>query len=182
MVLVLLIHSGLVILWTALDPELMVHVTPSGAAYWEESREWILTGENPEYELQSWLPAHLQLLGGVVILNVLTLGGATLVGGIEQIDMMNYYVGQLLTHSSAPLVSATLGWHPWSVCRGIGYLFITFETVSLSLGQLAGQNFSKLPTRQLRWGIGLSFIVLDGIVKWSCMEHVRDILNQYYGL
>jgi hypothetical protein len=74
-----------------------------------------------------------------------------------------------------------LGWHPWSVCRGIGYLVLTYEIASLSLSRLSGTPLASLQARQWRWGLGLGFLVLDGIIKYTLLEAVRRVLAECLG-
>ena len=71
---------------------------------------------------------------------------------------------------------AALGWHPWSLCRGLGYLFLTYEIASLSLARLTGVSLSPWQRRLGRWLIGLTFLMLDGLLKYLCLDPVRQIL------
>jgi hypothetical protein len=160
----------------ATDPEGLAAVLPAGALYWEESRRWIETGVNPEYELRSWLPEHLRLWVGVPLLSYVSLGIAPLVRGLEQVDMMNYYVGRLITDSNSPWLAGLLGWHPWSVCRGIGCAILIYECVNLSLARLTGRELSTGRRRAARWRAALLFLALDCVVKYTCMEQVRSVL------
>lgn len=162
----------------AADPEGLAAVLPSGRAYWEESRHWIVTGENPEYELRSWLPAHVQLLGGITLLSYVSFGLTPLVLGLEQVDMMNYYVGRLVANSESPWLAVAVGWHPWSLLRGIGCVILLFEVLSLSFERLTATQFSTRRRRLARWTAGIAFLVLDGVVKYTCMEPVRTVLEE----
>ena len=160
----------------AIDPEGLATVLPAGATYWEESRRWIETGVNPEYELRSWLPEHLRLWIGVPLLTYVSLGIVPLVRGLEQVDMMNYYVGRLIADSNSPWLSGLLGWHPWSLCRGIGCAILIYECVNLSLARLTGRALSSGRRRAARWRAALLFLALDCVVKYTCMEQVRSVL------
>jgi hypothetical protein len=166
-------HNALAVALVAVDPAGMAPVLSDGHAYWEKSRAWIETGICPEYDLVNWLPAHLLLLVLMVAHTYLSLGLATLCQGLHEVDLMNYYVGQLVANSHDPWRAVLLGWHPWSVCRGIGYLFLTFEVASWSLARLTGTSLSTTRRRTTRWGLGLGFLVLDGLIKYRCLESVR---------
>jgi hypothetical protein len=174
----ILAQSAVNVSLAAVDPEGLAAVLPAGRAYWEESRHWIVTGQNPEYELGSWLPAHALLLAGVTLLTYVSLGLTPLLRGLEQVDMMNYYVGRLVAHSDSPWLAVACGWHPWSVLRGIGCVVLLFEVVSLSFERLTARPLSTPRRRLLRWTAGIAFLVLDGIVKYTCMEPVRVLLAE----
>lgn len=170
-------HSALAIAIVAHDPDSLVHVLTGGHAYWVQSRQWILTGVSREYELSWWLPAYFQLLSAMVFFTYTSMGLVTLWQGFYEVDLMNFYVGQLVAHSHSPWVAVAVGWHPWSVCRGLGYLLLTYEVVSLSLERLTGTPLSTAARRRLRWGLGLSFLVADGLVKYFFLETVRGVLH-----
>ncbi|MEK6238913.1 MAG: hypothetical protein N2C14_29715, partial [Planctomycetales bacterium] len=85
-------------------------------------------------------------------------------------------VGQLLVHSENPWIALSLGWHPWSLCRGIGFLVITYEVVGFSLERFTGQTLSTRPRRLGRWSAGLLLVLADGVIKYNAMEAVRQTL------
>lgn len=170
-------HSATVIAISALQPTIAADLYPHGEAYWQETHAWIVTGQNPEYELSSWVPAHIQALFGVPLASFITLGGALLAQGLYQVDMMNVYVGNLLTTSSNPVVAVGLGWHPWSMLRGMGFLILGLEAVSLSLQRLIRTPLSSRKSRRCRWCLGIGFLLADATVKFACMESVRNILQ-----
>lgn len=175
--LIMLGQSAVNVTLAAVDPEGLAAVLPAGARYWQESRQWIVTGVNPEYELSSWLPEHLLLWIGVPLLAYVSLGVAPLVRGLEQVDMMNFYVGRLIAGSESPWLAGTLGWHPWSVCRGVGCVILIYEVVSFSLSRLTGRPLSTPRRRAARWTAALVFLALDCAVKYTCMEPVRSALH-----
>jgi hypothetical protein len=166
-------HNVVAVALVATDPAGMAPVLTDGMAYWEKSRAWIETGVCPEYDLSWWIPAHMQLLVLMVAHTYLSLGLATFWQGLHEVDLMNYYVGELVAHSRSPWLAVLLGWHPWSVCRGVGYLFLTYEVASLSLSRLTGTQLSTPQRRATRWALGLGFLVLDGMIKYFCLEPVR---------
>lgn len=170
-------HSLTVIALTYHHAAEVASIIPFGDAYWHETHEWLVTGKNPEYELSSWVPAHVQALFGVPIASYLTFGGALLAQGLYQVDMMNVYVGNLLAASSNPVIALGLGWHPWSMMRGVGFLFLGIEAVSYSLERLIRITLSTRRRRVLRWGIGIGFLLVDATVKLTFMETVRSILQ-----
>jgi hypothetical protein len=129
-----------------------------------------------EYELSWWLPAQGQLLAGVGVFSYTSLGFIPFWRGLYEVDLMNAYVSQLLPRSRDPWTTLVLGWHPWSQCRGVGYLFLTFEIASLSLARLAGVRLSTLSRRLRRWLAGLGFLLLDVVLKLLLLEPVRQAL------
>jgi hypothetical protein len=169
-------HSALAIALAAADPDGLAPVVRDGAGYWERSREWIVTGDSEEYDLGWWLPAHFILLAVMVAFTYTSLGLVPVGWGLYEVDLMNFYVGRLLAHSESPLVCLAVGWHPWSLCRGVGYLLLTYEVTSLSLARLAGVSLSAPRARRWRLGVGLTFLLLDGVVKYTCLEGVRQVL------
>jgi hypothetical protein len=169
-------HSLAVILLAANDPEAIQRTLPQAEAYWQESHAWITTGVSKEYDVRWWLPAHGQWFAAVTAFTYLSLGLTTFWQGLFEMDLMNYYVGRLLAHSGNPWLVLALGWHPWSVCRGIGYLFITFEVASLSCERLTATPLSNRKRRLARWLIGLSFLAMDCVLKFTLLEPIRCVL------
>jgi hypothetical protein len=169
-------HSALTIALAALAPECLAGILPDGMNYWQRSRDWIVTGVSEEYDLQYWLPAHFEMLLAMVVFSYTSLGLILFWEGLYQVDLMNCYVGRLLAESQNPWVAVGVGWHPWSVCRGLGYMILAFEVVSISWERLTGRRLSTAARRRQRWLAGLFFLGLDGLLKWSCLENVREVL------
>jgi hypothetical protein len=173
---VFLAHNAVAIALVARDPDGMARILPGGEAYWRQSHEWIVTGFSPEYDLSWWVPAHFQLLGAMIVFTYSSLGLVTLCQGSYEVDLMNFYVGELIAHSHNPWLAVALGWHPWSVCRGVGYLFLTYEIASLSFEHITGTRLSSRRRRVARWSAGLGFLLIDGIVKFFFLDTVRGLL------
>jgi hypothetical protein len=168
-------HSLLAILLVGVAPGRMAAVLPGGPGYWDESRAWLVTGESPEYDPAVWVPAHMMIFAAAVALTYLSLGFTTFWQGFYEVDLMNYYVGRLAAESHDPLLALLAGWHPWSVCRGAGYLFLTFEVASWSLQRLSGVPLSTAARRR-RWLIGTALLLLDAGLKAALLEPVRATL------
>jgi hypothetical protein len=171
-----LAHCAAVIVLATRDPEGTAVLCTDGPDYWQRSRDWIATGVSREYDLGWWLPAHVQLLAAVVLFAYTSLGLVPLVQGLYEVDLMNFYVARLLAQAESPGVGLALAWHPWSICRGVGYLLLTYEVTSLSLARLTGVSLSPWPRRRQRWLLGLGFLAADAVVKYLCLEPVRRIL------
>jgi len=169
-------HSAVFIALAASDPARLATLMPAGQAYWEESHQWIVTGISREYDVSWWLPAHVQWLVAVGLFTYLSLGLVTFWQGFYELDLMNCYVGQLVANSHNPLLALALGWHPWSLCRGVGFFFITFEVTSFSCERLTGVTLSTRRRRLGRWLAGLSFLVFDGLLKFFLLDTVRVAL------
>jgi hypothetical protein len=174
--LVFLFHSGTVIALAATVPELLAPVQPDGAGYWDETENWLRTGQSRAYDVGAWGPVHFRLAAVMAVWGYLSLGLVPLLQGLYELDLMNFYVGQLLAHSRGPSPVLLLAWHPWSLCRGVGFLLVTFELASLSLARLTGIPISPTRRRVYRWAMGIAFLLLDAAVKWSCSEQVRQAL------
>jgi hypothetical protein len=174
-------HSFTFIALAARDPDGMARMFPPGIEYWEETRRWIETGESKVYDVGAWVPFHLQLAAVMVLWCYLSLGFVPLAQGLYELDLMNVYVGRLLG-SAEPGPGLLLAWHPWSICRGIGFLFLTYELTSLSFARLTGERLSTPGRRWLRWLLGLGFLCLDGVIKYLCLEPVRRVLAEHLGV
>lgn len=170
-------HCVVAIGLTYYQPAATAPLMPDAPAYWDKQRNWIETGTDPEYELSAWVPAHLQLAVGATIYNATSLGSLTFMQGFYEVDLMNFYLGQLMRNSEKPSVAARNGWHIWSILRGIGFVFLTFETVSLSFAWITQLKTSPVKMRAIRWTLGLTLLVADGVVKIVFLEPVRKQLE-----
>lgn len=171
-----LAHTALAIPVAAGFPEASAAALPDGEAYWLAQETWIRTGVDPEYDPSTWVPHHLWLLVGIVALSFLSFGLTALMQGVYEVDLMNHYVGQFLTRSDAPLTSLLLGWHPWSVLRGLCYVVLVYEVGSSSYRRFAGLPPAPSRARRGRWALGLALFLADGLVKAATMPLVRDTL------
>jgi hypothetical protein len=171
------VHSVVVIALSAAAPQRTAAILPGAKSYWEKQQTWIETGQDPEYRLEAWVPAHLQLLSASTLFTFTSLGTVTFGQGFYEVDLMNYYNAQLLGRSQSGPLALVLGWHIWSVLRGLGYLVLTFEIISLSLAAWSGKSLSSWRARASRWGAGLGLLAADGIVKILLLEPVRQILD-----
>jgi hypothetical protein len=173
MALVYAAHCAVVIALAYADPSRVALILPGAESYWQKQIQWIQTGSDPEYKLSAWVPAHLMLLASAFLFGYTSLGGILFYEGFFEVDLMNFYNAQLMAQSSNHVLSLALGWHVWSWLRGLGYLFIAFEIISFSLGRMTGRGQAS----RLRWqrlGIGLAFLISDGLVKVILLEPVRE--------
>jgi hypothetical protein len=173
MALTYLAHCAVVIALAYADPQRVAPLLPGAEAYWQKQIQWIQTGTDPEYKLAAWVPAHLKLLGAAFIFSYTSLGSIIFYEGFFEVDLMNFYNAQLMAQSSNHALSLALGWHVWSWLRGLGYLFIAFEIISLSLRRMTGVS-GKGRLRWQRISIGLAFLLADGLVKVILLEPVRE--------
>lgn len=171
-------HSALAIsIAASTTPDQLGALFPDGPAYWAKQEAWIRTGHDPEYELASWLPIHFQLLGACFVLAPLSLGLAIFARGFYEVDLMNVYVGTLLRESGGAWGALLVGWHPWSICRGLCYVLLTYELVGRVGEWLTGR--SPPPGRARTWRVALAFgfFAADCVIKSSCTEAVRGVLH-----
>jgi hypothetical protein len=171
------VHSVVVIALAAAAPHRAAAILPGASDYWHKQQTWIETGQDPEYRLQAWVPAHLQLLGASSLFTFTSLGTVTFGQGFYEVDLMNYYNGQMLGRAQSAPWSLLLGWHVWSVLRGLGYLVLTFEIISLALAAWSGKCLSPWRARASRWGAGLGLLAADGVAKFLLLEVVRQRLD-----
>ena len=166
-------HCGVAILLAYSHPAAAAEMLPDGADYWQKQQSWICTGVDVEYELSAWVPAHAQLLVGSTVFSFTSLGAVTFYHGMYEVDLMNYYTGQLLSHSRNRPWALVLGWHVWSVLRGLGYTIVSFELASLALQLFSQRQLVSWTRRGWRFALGLLFLLSDGIAKATLMETVR---------
>ena len=149
-------HSLLAIALSANAPEQAAPLFPDGAAYWAKQEAWIRSGHDPEYELAAWLPLHVELLVAALILAPLTLGLAIFARGFYEVDLMNFYVGNMLRTGGLDPGVLAFGWHPWSICRGLCYLFLTTELVAWTCERLTRRSPPAARARAAPWRSGSS--------------------------
>ena len=167
-------HCAAAIALARVDPAGASAAMPDGAGYWAAQVQWITTGTDPEYDWVNWVPAHLHLLLAMLALAFVSMGLVPLLEGVYQVDLMNFYVGNLLANSESPVPALLLGWHPWSVIRGLCYVVLVYELASLALSWLARRPLAEARARKLRWGAILVLFLLDGALKWVILDRVRD--------
>jgi hypothetical protein len=169
-------HSALAIGLSAFDPAGAARVLPQADDYWQQTLHWVRTGEDAHYEPANWLPDHLLLLLGLLAASYTSLGLLPFTRGVQQLDLMNFYVGRLMACSRDPAVALAAGWHPWSFLRGLGYTLLIFEVASLSLERFSGQTLSTPQRRWLRWGVGLGCCFGDALLKLAVRDLIRSTL------
>ena len=113
------------------------------------------------------------ILFGTTFYSYTSFGALAFYAGFQQVDMMNFYNARLMAQSVSEPMALGFGWHLWSILRGLGYLFITFEVISHSLQLCSGRELSARRSRCTRWSIGLMLLVADGVVKFATLEAVR---------
>ncbi len=170
-------HNALAIGIAVQWPEAAAAMMPDGVAYWEAQKAWIISGTDPEYEVVNWLPHHAQLLVGAMVLGILTFGLLPLVQGFYEVDLMNYYVGNLLAASEDGWTALLLGWHPWSLCRGVCFAILNYELASWTLQWLTGRLTSPSRGRRARLFLVLAWFLADVVLKYGMLDVVRDGLK-----
>lgn len=171
------IHSTIAIYLSATDPSRAASIFQGSAPYWENTRHWIVTGTDPEYDWRHFLPAHLILVTLVLLGGYFTLSALPLMLGIRELDLMNFYVGRLIAEGNDPIAAVVWGWHPWSFIRGLGYSLLLMFATSQALARLKGKS-EILP--RVSWGmliVGLALAVLDAFVKITISPMVREKLH-----
>lgn len=168
-------HNAVAIALSVSSPEAAA-LFPDGADYWSKQHAWITTGQDPEYVVANWLPAHAQLFVGVALYSYLSLGFLGFVQGFYEVDLMNFYVGRLIAHSDSLAPALLLGWHPWSALRGLCYVVLLWELASWSLERMTGRPLSTPERRLFRWLGAVGLFVADCVVKVVLLDVVRDSL------
>lgn len=133
-------HSGIAIWLSATDAGRTGGILQGSEAYWEHTRHWIVTGTDPEYDWRRFIPAHLLLVGLVLVGGYFTLSALPLMVGIRELDLMNFYVGRLIAEGNDPLAAVVWGWHPWSFIRGLSYSLLLVCATSRSLARITGRS------------------------------------------
>ncbi len=169
-------HSAVAIAASSHDPDRAAAALRGADGYWVKTWDWIRHDRDDEYRIETWLPRHAALLGVGTAFGYTSFGAVPFVRGIEEIDLMNHYVGRLLRASERPEIALLCGWHPWSFVRGLAFLCLVFEVASLSLARFTGRTLSTRRRRIARWTAGLALAVLDGAIKVSFAPAIRDAL------
>ncbi len=167
-------HGAVAIAFARFFPETTQRLFPGGAEYWAQTYAWLVSGQDPEYQVSAWLPAHLQLAGAMIVLGYLSMGLIPFLQGFHEVDLMNYYVGRLLSASGDAPVSFALGWHPWSVVRGLGFCVIVMSLAQVSYDRFTGRPSAAWRGQVLRFGLGLALLGLDGLMKYALLDVVRQ--------
>jgi len=174
--LVLGAHSAMAIALSANDPAGSAAILPGAGDYWEQTRHWVQTGDDPEYEWSTWLPRHLILFPAAVGCGLITLGLVAFARGVEQVDLMNFYVGRMAAQSDSPAIAILCGWHPWSILRGLAYTVLVFETASWAISRITGRPLSTPRRRTARWALAVGLAVADCLAKLYLAPVIRDQL------
>lgn len=169
-------HSVMAVGLSRQYPEVCAEILPKSAEYWDRQQRWIKTGVNEEYQVASWLPGHIQMFFGTAFFSFTSFGTVVFHEGFVQVDMMNYYNAQLAKESQSEVRAISYGWHLWSVMRGLGYLFVTYEMISLAVQIFCRQSISTWRKRTFRWAVGIGFLTADCVIKFFAVEAVREKL------
>jgi hypothetical protein len=172
-----LAHSILAMGIAEADPETAARIMPGAQAYWERQRAWVRTGWDLEYEPAVWIPAHLGQFGAGILHSYVSLGWITFFEGFRQVDWMNFYSARLADCSRSPATALLLGWHVWSIARGLGFAVLSVEVLSLSLGRLTGRELSCRRDRVWRWSAALALFVADALFKFFLVHAVQQRLH-----
>ncbi len=148
----------------------------NASTYWEDMREWLMTGQGTEGDPSKWLPIHLTHLG-LIHVGAFILGLPALILGVFQLNFMNFYVANCLRASSDPFLTLPVAWHFWSIIRVIGFITIATAIFQMFL-RLVFSVPSRWSTIWLAWISGIIFVVADALLKWQFAEKIRLMLNQ----
>ncbi len=174
--LVVFSHSAVAIAFSAHDPDRAAAALRGSETYWTKTWDWIRHDRDEEYRVETWLPRHAALVGVGTAFGYTSFGAVPFVRGVEEIDLMNHYVGRLVRASERPEIALLCGWHPWSFIRGLAFLCLVFEVASVSLARFAGRTLSTRRRRIARWTAGLALVLLDGGIKVAFAPAIRDAL------
>lgn len=169
-------HSAVAIYLSITDPPGAAATLSGSQAYWEQARQWIRTGSDSDYQLANWLPQHLLLFVMVLLAGALSFGVLPFAVGVQQVDLMNYYVGRMVAQSDHPALTLLLGWHFWSLLRGIGYAVLLFVTAGWMIELLTGRRASTRRSHCYRLVIAVMFLVGDGFAKLFFSSVIREQL------
>jgi hypothetical protein len=169
-------HCALVIFLTTLSPERTGSILPHAPAYWQQQITWITTGVDKEYEWRTWLPHHFQLAIAASLISFSSLGSLAYYQGFHEVDLMNFYTGELILHSRNRYMALFLAWHIWSIMRGIGYVFLIHETAAFALEKIKGPSQGLHPRRHLRLKLAALFLLADITCKACLTEPCRALM------
>jgi len=146
----------------------------NSTAYWNEMREWLVTGEGAEGDPSLWTITHAKHLV-IIFFAAVPFGLPALMMGVLQLNYMNYYVAKCMLESDNPLLTGIVAWHFWSILRVAGYIIISSTIFHAILGLVARVHWRA---GQFWGGIsyGLLFVILDGFCKWQFAENLRQVI------
>jgi hypothetical protein len=165
-----------VILGVASAPATSGPAVLRGPAYWSEMSAWIQSGAGCESAPGCWVPQHLFHLVLFTIAGLASAGLAALGMGAVLMNYMSYYVGQLVARSDAPLLALLAGWHPWAVCRVIGFVILGVLSTQPLLGRFDRAMCPRSDQRALL-ALALGLIALDGLLKWTLAPGWAELLR-----
>jgi len=146
-----------------------------GADYAREMRAWIETGGGCESTPACFVPQHLIHAGLFAALALTTASLAALTMGAALMNYMSFHVGSLAAASAAPLATAVLAWHPWSLVRIASFVILGVVLAEPLLGRLAKR---PIPPGRLPWALAaLTGLGADMILKALLAPTWSRILN-----
>lgn len=172
-----LVLSVLTILAVTLFPERMASRVAHGPAYRDETFRWIETGVGKEGNIREFLPEHLLHLAVLLVLSFATGGIAALYLGGFLLGYMNFYVASLIAASSAPALSAAVGWPVWSILRVIGFVLAAVAVARPAYGRFRTVAPDLAAGRRLLVA-GLCLASADIVLKYLLAETWRGFLNR----
>jgi hypothetical protein len=115
------------------------------------------------------------------ILTLVSGGFLGLVMGSALMNYMSFYVGALLVEAESTAPVLLLAWPPWAIIRVAGFIL-----VAMSLSMLVFRWFrpSQSEHNLIKFyaGLGLSFLFLDVLLKWSLAGIWQGLLKRLTGL
>lgn len=135
--------------------------------YWSDMELWLKGDPSKQGTPSEFIPEHIKHTVTVSVASLISAGMIGINFGTVLMNYMNYYVATIMLMSDSPLLLAIIGWHPYSVCRVIGFIILgcTFSWVFVS-------RFSKESNFNRRIFV---FLIILGL----CLE-LLDILLKIY--
>jgi len=135
-----------------------------GEAYLQEMRPWLRTGEGCESDPSCFVPQHLLHATLFTALALLTAGSAAILMGAILMNYMAYYVGSLASGAVSPVLTALLGWPPWSLVRIVSFIILGTVLAEPLLHRLTAR---PAPPGRSVWILAAAGgLVLDVVLKF----------------
>jgi len=137
----------------------------NGPAYRDEMLHWIRTGEGREGSPRLFLLQHLVHLMAFVVLSLATASTLSLFMGAVLMNYMSFYVASLCRAGAPGWAVATMGWHPWAVCRVAAFCLLGVALAEPLLSRILRYPYPGLGASRALFRLAAAGLLADVVLK-----------------
>ncbi len=167
-------------LWCYAFPDKAQSSIIHGSEYKEEMFHWIRTGIGAESTPSLFIPQHLRHLAIFLICTVLTAGIAGIAFGVILMDYMAFYVGELINHTTNPLLASLMGWHTWSIFRVFAFVLLGVIFTKFSLNVIIEREFRFNEIQLKATVLSVILLLVDIVMKTLLAPFWQRILKTIF--